>query len=515
MEESRLHVLKSAAEERPMSEADGAVPRPRFNWKTRVLAPGLVLGGFALLLGVSAYEELVPPLTVHASPVVLKSAQSTVSGAVTVQAAGWVEADPYKSYVTALTDGIVNQVLVLEGEQVKQGQVAARLVDEDARLAARRAQDKVKELEAVLAAERAELAAAETEWKNPVERTRAVAVAKARVAESKATLKQIASEIAVEESNLEHSKSQYDRGVALRSSGSVSEQEFIRLRSQYNAQTSKIAALRMRGAAETELMARHQADLSAAEEHMTLRTEERRKLDRARAATLQAEAALSQARTALAEADLRLERTEIRSPMDGIVMGRLTEPGSKVVVLSDNPGSARVLSLYDPARLQVRVDVPLSDAAKVSVGQQAEVTVEVLPDRHFSGTVTRVLHEANIQKNTLEVKVAVADPDPRLRPEMLARVKLLARPSPDADTHTHRVFAPENAIRGTGSNATAWTVRIVDRDRGIVLPVPVKLGTGKTDGWVDVLDGLQPGDLVVTSSVAELSNGKKVKVVTD
>jgi len=458
---------------------------------------------------------LVPALTVHASPVVLKAVQGNMSGAVTVQAAGWVEADPYKTYVTALTDGIVREVLVLEGEPVKQGQVVVRLVDEDARLAVQRAHDKVKELEATLALEQAELTAATTEWENPVERKRAVAVAKARVAESKATLEQIAAETAMEESNLEHSKSQYDRAKGLRSSGAVSEQEFIRLRSHYSAQTSKIVALRMRHTAEKELITRHEADLRAAKEHMDLRIEERLKLDRARAATLKAEASLSQARTALAEANLRLERMEIRSPMDGIVMRRLTEPGSKVVVLSDNAGSARVLGLYDPARLQVRVDVPLADAAKVSVGQQAEVVVEVLPDRNFPGTVTRVLHEANIQKNTLEVKVALADPNPKLRPEMLARVKLLAKPSPDADKERHRVFAPETAIKVTGTNSAVWIVRTSDGDRGTAFSAPVKLGTIKTNGWADVLEGLQPGDLVITSPVADLRNGKKVKVVTD
>lgn len=508
-------MLRSAPAEQPTPQAEEAVPRPPFNWKTRVLIPGLVLGGFALLLGVSAHEELIPLRTVHASPVVLKAVQGSVSGSVTVQAAGWVEADPYKTYVTALTDGVVREVLVLEGEPVKQGQVVVRLVDEDARLAVQRAQDKVKELEAALEAERAELTAAGTEWENPVEQKRAVAVAKARVAESRATLEQIAAEIAVEESNLEHAKSQYDRAVGLRTSGAVSEQEFIRLRSHYTAQSSRIVALRMRHAAEKQLIARHEADLRAAEEHMDLRTDDRLKLDRARAATMKAEASLSHARTALAEANLRLERMEIHSPMDGIVMRRLTEPGSKVVVLSDNAGSARVLALYDPARLQVRVDVPLADAAKVSVGQQADIVVEVLPERHFPGTVTRVLHEANIQKNTLEMKVALADPNPNLRPEMLARVKLLAKPTANADKERHHVFVPEPAIKGTGTNSTAWIVRTGDSDRGTTSSVPVKLGTIRINGWVDVIEGLQPGDLVITSPVDDLRNGKKVKVVAD
>lgn len=492
--------------------AKDSVPRPRFNWKLRVLVPGLVLGGFAVLLGLSAYEEFAPSVAVNASPVVLKPVEGNLKGAVTVQAAGWLEADPYKSYVTALTDGIVREVLVLEGEAVNSGQVVVRLVDEDARLAVQRASDKAMELEAALNAEKAELQAAVTEWENPIERQRAVDIGEAQLAETKATLDQIASEIAMEESNLEHAKSQHDRAMGLHVSGAISEQEFVRLRSQHNAQVSKIAALRNRHAAAKELASKHEADLRAAKEHMSLRTDERRKLDRARATVLQAEATLNQARTSLAEATLRLERTEIRSPMDGVVLSRLTEPGSKVVVLSDNPGSARVLSLYDPKHLQVRVDVPLVDAGKISAGQEAEIVVEVLPEKPFSGKVTRVMHEANIQKNTLEAKVVLGDPDPLLRPEMLARVKFLARPDPQADKAGYRLFAPENAVRGSGGSALTWVVRDFDGEKGTAHATPARIGTVKSNGWVHVLEGLQPGDLVITSSVTELKSGKKVRV---
>ncbi len=74
----------------------------------------------------------------------------------------------------------------------------------------------------------------------------------------------------------------------------------------------------------------------------------------------------------------------------------------------------------------MRVDVPLVDAGKISVGQEAEIVVEVLPDKPFSGTVTRVMHEANIQKKHSGGQLFWGPPDPVLRPEMLARVKFLA-----------------------------------------------------------------------------------------
>jgi multidrug efflux pump subunit AcrA (membrane-fusion protein) len=155
------------------------------------------------------------------------------------------------------------------------------------------------------------------------------------------------------------------------------------------------------------------------------------------------------------------------------------------------------------------------DAGKISVGQNAQIFVEVLPERLFSGTVTRMLHEANIQKNTLEVKVAVEDPDPKLRPEMLARVKFLAGQNLDSEKTAHRLFVPEKSVRGNAGNGQAWVVRNLDGNRGTTHLTSIKPGAYKTDGWIEVIEGLQPGDLVITSSVTELKNGKIVSVAIE
>ncbi len=516
LDNDRLSHLKNLSLKKDAQPSEEGLPRPRLRWKTRILVPGLILGGLLALLTATAYEEIVPAGEVHAVSVLMKKTQAgQAAGAVVVQAAGWIEADPYKSYVTALADGVVSEVLVLEGQQVQKGQVVARLVDEDARLAHQAGEARVREAEAALEAARADLSAAQTEWENPVERKRAIEVYEASLGETAATLEQIAAEIVVEESKLEHAKSEYDRGVPLHNSNSISESHLVRLRSEFNAQKAKLEATRRRHAATKELVAKFEAELRAAKEFMRLRTEERLKLERAQAAVVKAEASLSQVRTALAEAKLRLERMEVRSPMDGIVMKRLTEPGSKVIMNVDNAGSARVLSLYDPQHLQVRVDVPLADAAKIGVGQPAEVLVEILPDRTFHGAATRVLHEANIQKNTLEVKVVLTAPEPMLRPEMIARVRFLARQDATKADESERVFVPESAVRREAGASTTWIVKDFDGQRGIAETRAVQLGVTRSEGWIDVIEGLRAGDLVVTRSSSEMKNGGKVRVITE
>ncbi len=410
------------------------------------------------------------------------------------------------------TNGVIREVLVLEGDSVTKDQVVARLVDDDAKLAFQSAEAKVHELQASLESAKADLTAAQLEWDNPIERQRAADVTKAQLAESKALLDQTASELASEEAALEHIKFDFEKGQGLHSSGVISEGELIKKRTAYNTHLAKIDAIRKRQISVRELVSKYEAEAVAASEHLRLRIEDEHKLNRSRAVVQQTEAALRNAQAVLAEAKLRMDRMEIRAHADGIIMSRLTEPGSKVVMTSDNPGSARILSIYDPKRLQVRVDVPLSEAGKIGVGQQTEVVLDVMPDRTFSGSVTRVLHEANIQKNTLEIKAAILDPDPQLRPEMLAKVRFLAKTDVSDKSEKQRIFVPDTALKGSGPNQSIWIATNFDGKFGKAAQKSIQAGNTKRDGWTEIASGLQPGELVIVRSGSELSDGRRVRV---
>jgi HlyD family secretion protein len=188
-------------------------------------------------------------------------------------------------------------------------------------------------------------------------------------------------------------------------------------------------------------------------------------------------------------------------------MSRFAEPGAKLVMAMDDVHSAHAVRLYDPRRLQVRVDVPLADAAKVGVGQRAKIVVGVLPDRTFDGEVTRIVNEADIQKNTIQVKVAVVDPATDLKPEMLARVRFLP-----ADSAPHggadAVFAPRGLIQQTGAGHAVW---IVDGGRGVASLRAVELGDTRRGDWIAVKSGLAPGDLLIADP-SRVRDGSKVRV---
>ena len=159
------------------------------------------------------------------------------------------------------------------------------------------------------------------------------------------------------------------------------------------------------------------------------------------------------------------------------------------------------------------MDVPLADAAGIFVGQLCEVVVDILPDVVFAGDVTRITHEADIQKNTLQVKVRVLDPDPVLKPEMLTRVRFLAEGGerqPGAAGPT--LLVPAVCVRrddDTGETHV-WVVRDRRGRRGRSMPVPVVIREDNGE-WLTVQGDLAPGDLLAVAGDT-LSPGQTVRI---
>lgn len=482
---------------------------PRFRWGTRVAIPGAIVLCASAMLAMAAWKSLLPAVDVSATTVIEKTGATRVAGTAVVQAAGWIEADPYLTQVTALTNGVVAEMLVLEADSVKQGQVIARLVDDDALLALKRSEADLANAEAMLADAQARLEAAETDWANPIERERAVASGVARLDEAKAQLLQLESQISAAESEAKRLRDDYERTAPLVKTAAASQSDVDNARNRMDAQVATADALERHQAVIRAQIARQEVDLQAARDNLRLRTTERHELAASKAAVDLAEAQLAQSRAALDEAKLRVERLKVIALVDGVVVERYKEPGDKVMLTSDNMRSAIVLSLYDPQRLQARVDVALVDASLVAVGQKAEVVADVLPDVTFDAVTTRVLHMADIQKNTLQVKVAIINPSPLLRPEMLVRVKFLADEiesnKPEGAT---ALFVPRDAV----VDGHVWVVADYNGEHGVAQSRAVTASGGERDGWLQIDEGLQPGDLAITSPPSDLADGQRLRV---
>ncbi len=492
-----------------------APPRRRFG--TRVVLP---LGLAAAFIGVvlfAARDALLPSTDVEVVQVVVRDQPGgpvAAAGAVVAQAAGWVEPDPFPIYVAALADGVVRDVLVLEGDHVKEGQAVARLVPDDAEIALRRADAKLAEMAAAVGVANAERDAAQRDWDNPVARERAVRETEAEVAGVVSDQAELASKIAGNAAEVARLRDDLQRAEREHAGGATGGFDVSQTRLKLATAEATLAASEARKSVLVAELDGARARRDAAKRDFELRIEEKRRLEAAKAAVERATAQREGLAAARDEAKLRLDRMVIRAPQDGAVMIRLVAPGAKVMMAMDSMHSAHVIHLYDPAKLQVRVDVPLADAAGVGVGQRAEVIVEVLPDQVFQGAVTRIVREADVQKNTIQVKVAIEDPTDDLKPEMLARVRFLGSVASTGGSATPSrgvsVYVPAALLFDRVGDSAA--VFVVDEGNSTAERRVVTVSSALRDGWAQVLTGLAPGDAVIDARNVTLDDGDRVHV---
>jgi len=213
------------------------------------------------------------------------------------------------------------------------------------------------------------------------------------------------------------------------------------------------------------------------------------------------------AQAALAQANL--ENTRVRAPFSGTVLRRDAEVGEIVAPSSAGGGLTRtaIVTMADLSTLEVEVDVNEAYIAQVRNAQPARITLDAYPDTACSGRVRQVVPTADRQKATVQVKVSITDHDPRILPEMGARVEFLDSASTATDAPT-RVFVPADAVRTEGANTVVWVVRDGRANRVTIEAGPV------SGGRREVRSGLSGGETVVVGPATGLADGDKVNVVT-
>lgn len=151
--------------------------------------------------------------------------------------------------------------------------------------------------------------------------------------------------------------------------------------------------------------------------------------DRAIAGIASAKAALVAAEANARNAQVSVDYTQIRAPFDGIILSKSANVGDMVTPFSSAADSkGAVVSMADMSTLEVEADVSESSLSKISVGQACEITLDALPDSRFLGTVSRIVPTVDRAKATVMTKVRFDAIDPRVLPEMSAKVSFLSQP---------------------------------------------------------------------------------------
>jgi cobalt-zinc-cadmium efflux system membrane fusion protein len=209
-----------------------------------------------------------------------------------------------------------------------------------------------------------------------------------------------------------------------------------------------------------------------------------------------AEAALSAARNRLSilgksPAEIAaLERNQtispvatLSAPIAGVVVDRQVGPGQYVQAGSATPQ----FTIADTSSVWLLANVRETDAALVKLGQSVEVHVPAYPNRIFKARLTYVSAVLDAVTHRLPVRAEIGNRDGALKPEMFAIFRILTS---DASASP---AVPQSAVVYEGAAAHVWVVAA----NGLLSLRSIRTGRSN-DGLIEVLDGLKPGENVVT-----------------
>ena len=191
----------------------------------------------------------------------------------------------------------------------------------------------------------------------------------------------------------------------------------------------------------------------------------------------------------------RLGDTTIRAPFAGVVAKRLVNAGEYV---KENTPVFNLVAL-DP--LKYTGTVPERFAPDLKIGQRIELSVEAYPGRNFAGQVTRVSPAVEVQTRSLSLEGRVGNVDGRLRPGFFTKGQVLTRR--DAGV----AFVPAEAVVYFVGISKVFVV-----GNGKVEERLVKAGT-RQGAWVEIAEGVKPGDTLAVSNLSQLWNGAPVTLL--
>jgi HlyD family secretion protein len=224
------------------------------------------------------------------------------------------------------------------------------------------------------------------------------------------------------------------------------------------------------------------------------------------------EAQVKQFSAALQSAQIDLDHTNIKAPVDGVVVSRNVDVGQTVAASLAAP--TLFLIAQDLTKMQVDTNVSEADVGRVRVNQAATFTVDAYPGRTFAGTVASIREAPiNVQNViTYDAVIAVSNADLKLFPGMTANVKILVNHRahvlrvPNAALRYHpESEGPADAVAGARASSRAtsdkavWTLDGEDTVRRLVI------GTGESDGtFTEVTGGsLKEGDQVIVAALSK------------
>ncbi len=205
-------------------------------------------------------------------------------------------------------------------------------------------------------------------------------------------------------------------------------------------------------------------------------------------------ATINARRASLALSEKKLADAKVLAPMTGYIKDRAIVEGQ--FLKANSP----VVTVVQSSPLKLHVEVPEMAITSVKAGRPVRFLVDAYPDRAFEGRVSRMAPAINQQSRTLKVEAIVNNADGALKPGLFARVTI------QTDRREKALIVPSEAVFTFAGLEKAFVI-----ENGKVSERIIRTGTRLKDG-VEVIEGLKEGDVVATSNLGNLQQGREVTV---
>lgn len=226
-----------------------------------------------------------------------------------------------------------------------------------------------------------------------------------------------------------------------------------------------------------------------------------------------AEAAMEQAKAQLKAQKVGLDYTEIRAPFDGVVLVKNANVGDIITPMSSAAGAqGAVVTMADMSTLEVEADVSEGNLSKTKVGQPVEITLDALPSARFRGHVAGIVPTVDRAKATVMTKIKFDQLDPRVLPEMSAKVSFLSQDITASDQEPVIAVANTALVARDGGHVV-FRIKSGEGGSNTVEEVTVK-ALRKLGELREVSGNVKAGDKLVATPSADLRNGARVNIGT-
>jgi RND family efflux transporter MFP subunit len=230
--------------------------------------------------------------------------------------------------------------------------------------------------------------------------------------------------------------------------------------------------------------------------------------EKAKSAISGYKASISVAQANYRAAQVGVEQTLIRAPFDGVVLTKNANVGDVITPFSSAVGSqAAVVTMADMSTLEVEADVSESNLGKIKPDEPCEIQLDALPEVRFRGRLLRMVPTVDRAKATVMAKIRFETLDPRILPEMSAKVSFLSQEMPEGERTARTVLQPAAIAQRDGRSV----VFVIRDDR--VAQVAVETGA-KIGELIEIRAGVKAGDKAVLRPSDKLRDGARVALPT-